>query len=292
LPVIDSARLVTDLAALAHDSMEGRKVGTAGGARARAYLQGRFAALGLDTLASGSLERFTASPDGEGANVIAYIPGTGRPGRVLLLTAHYDHLGVQHGEVYNGADDNASGTAAILAIAGWFRQHPPKHTLVFVALDGEESGLLGAHAFVRDHPVPLDSALLDVNLDMVSRSARKQLFAVGPKRYPGLLPYLASTACAARISLMLGHDQGASPAEDWTDQSDQGAFRQAGVPFIYFGVEDHPDYHQASDEVSRIDPGFYVAATRAITLFVSLVDADPAGAGLPVQASASPATSR
>jgi hypothetical protein len=64
------------------------------------------------------------------------------------------------------------------------------------------------------------------------------------------------------------------------------------VPFIYFGVEDHPDYHQASDEVARIDPGFFVAATRAIALFVSLVDADPAGAGLPVQAAAAPVPSR
>ena len=180
--------------------------------------------------------------------------------------------------VYNGADDNASGTAALLAMAAWFRQHPPANTLMFVALDGEEEGLLGAAAFVRDHPVSPDSILIDINLDMVSRSTKRQLFAVGPKRYPTLVPYLARTACGAPVALMLGHDKGWSGADDWTMQSDQGEFSAVGIPFVYFGVEDHPDYHKPTDDVSRIDPGFFLGSSRAIALFAALVDADPAGA--------------
>ena len=113
---------------------------------------------------------------------------------------------------------------------------------------------------------------------MVSRSANRQLFAVGPKRYPSLVPYLASTACSAQLALMLGHDKGWPDSEDWTMQSDQGVFQEAGIPFTYFGVEDHADYHRPTDDVSRIDPGFFVAATRAIALYVSLVDASPAAA--------------
>ena len=77
---------------------------------------------------------------------------------------------------------------------------------------------------------------------------------------------------------MLGHDKGWSGSEDWTMQSDQGVFHGIGIPFVYFGVEDHPDYHQPTDDVSRIDAGFFAAATRAIALFVVLVDANPAAA--------------
>ncbi len=280
LPAIDSVRLIADVAALADDSMQGRETGTAGGARARVFVLARFRAIGLDTLPAGALERFAApgGKTGEAANVIGFVPGRSRPGRIILVTAHYDHLGVQRGTVYNGADDNASGTAAMMAIAAWFRSNPPANTLMFLALDGEEAGLLGATAFLRDHPVSTDSVLLDINLDMVSRSASGELFAVGPGRYPGLLPYLSVTACSAQVKLMLGHDKGWPGSEDWTLESDQGAFYGIGIPFIYFGVEDHPDYHKPTDDVSRIDRGFFVAAARAIALFVAQVDANPSAA--------------
>lgn len=280
LPPGDSTQLMTDLSVLAADSMEGRETGTPGGARARRYVRERFAAIGLDTLESGALQRFPPprGATGDAANVVGVVPGTSRPGRVILVTAHYDHLGVRKGQVYNGADDNASGTAALLAIAAWFRRHPPASTMMFVALDGEEEGLLGASAFVKARPVNPDSILININLDMVSRSRNNELFAVGPKRYPGLVGYLARTACTAPVALMLGHDEGWASAEDWTSQSDQGVFHAIGIPFVYFGVEDHADYHQPTDDVQRIDPGFFVGSTRAITLFATLLDADPAAA--------------
>lgn len=279
LPTIDSVQLMADVAALADDSMQGRQLGTAGGARARAFVLARFRAIGLDTLPGGALQRFPAPGNaGEGANVIGVVRGGARAGRIILVTAHYDHLGQRNGAVYNGADDNASGVAAMLAIAAWFHDHRPSNTLMFVALDGEEEGLLGATAFVRERVVAADSVLLDVNLDMVSRSATRELFVVGPGRYPVLTPYLARTACSAQLSLMLGHDKGSTGAEDWTLQSDQGAFHGVGIPFVYFGVEDHPDYHKPTDDVSHIDAGFFAAATRAIALFVTQVDANPAAA--------------
>ena len=292
LPGIDSARLMSDVAALADDSMGGRQVGTAGGARARAFVLAQFRVIGLDTLSRGALEGF-AAPGGRveiGANVIGVLRGRSRPGRVILVTAHYDHLGVQGGAIYNGADDNASGTAAMMAIAAWFRANPPQNTMVFVALDGEEEGMLGANAFVRDHAVATDSVLLNINLDMVSRSVNWQLFAVGPGHYPGLLPYLSATACSARVTLMLGHDKGWSGSEDWTMESDQGVFHRAGIPFVYFGVEDHADYHKPTDDVSRVHPGFFTAATRTIALFVAQVDAHP-GAAASARTSAGKAAS-
>src|SRR4030095_5143841 len=113
LPSLDSTQLMSDLAALADDSMQGREMGTTGGARARTYLEARFSAIGLDTLPSGRLERFPPprGVTGTAANVLGLVPGRTRPGRVILVTAHYDHLGTKNGDVYNGADEHASGTA-------------------------------------------------------------------------------------------------------------------------------------------------------------------------------------
>lgn len=279
LPALDSTQLMTDLSVLAADSMEGRRVGTPGGARARRYLRSRFAAIGIDTLPGGMIQPFPVpGTGGEAANVVGFVPGQGRVGRIILVTAHYDHLGVVANAIYNGADDNASGTAALLAMASWFKANPPANTVMFAALDGEEEGLLGADAFVKAGGVNRDSILIDINLDMVSRSEKRQLFAVGPVRFPGLVPYLQRTACSAGVNLMLGHDKGWPATEDWTSQSDQGVFNAAGVPFVYFGVEDHADYHQPTDDVPGIDPGFFVGSARAITLFTSLLDASPSAA--------------
>ena len=252
---------------------------TPGNARARALLVTRMAAIGLDSLPSGRLQRFTA-PGGHanGVNVIGVVRGRAAGGRVIVMTAHYDHLGVRNGAIYNGADDNASGTAALLAMGAWLRQHPPSHTVVLAALDGEEEGLLGASAFVASGVMPTDSMLIDLNMDMVSRSERRELFAVGPGRYPSLRSYLGRAACSASIKLMLGHDKGSPGNEDWTTQSDQGAFAQQGIPFIYFGVEDHPDYHRPTDDVASIDPGFFLGAVEAVAQVMMQVDANPAAA--------------
>ncbi len=279
LPAVDSTQLMRDIATLADDSMEGRGAGTDGGARARLYLLARYAQLGLDSLGSGRVQSF-AMPGGklEGSNIIGIIRGGRRPGQVIVVSAHYDHLGTRNGQVYNGADDNASGVSAMLAAATWFTAHRPDQTLLFVAFDGEEEGDLGSGAFVHAGLIPPDSILMNINLDMVSRSERKRLFAVGAARFPALLPYLEATACGAPVMLVLGHDKGWVASEDWTTQSDQFAFLGIGVPFIYFGVEDHPDYHKPTDDVSRIDPAFFLGATRTVARFVALVDASPAAA--------------
>jgi hypothetical protein len=270
---IDSAQLLTDLSVLAADSMEGRGFGTAGGARARAYLLRRMRSIGLDTFPAGALQEVRARGlQATGANVIGYVRGTSGGRETIVITAHYDHLGVQEGEVYNGADDNASGTAALLALAAWFRAHAPRHHLLFVAMDGEELGLLGARRFVEASPVPLSDIRLNLNFDMVGRNERGELQVVGPGHRPTLLPLVERASCAAEVRLMLGHDTGASRRDDWTSQSDHALFHANDIPFLYFGVEDHPDYHRATDEVERIDAGFFVRATRTLAAVVVAVD--------------------
>src|SRR5690606_29568696 len=137
---IDSATLIRDIGVLAHDSMEGRGAGTPGSARARAFLEGEFARRGLEPVNGSYLHPFTFirrgdSAETEGVNVIGMVRGTTSPDRYIVISAHYDHLGVRDGELYNGADDNASGTAALLALASHFAEHPPRHSLIFADAD-------------------------------------------------------------------------------------------------------------------------------------------------------------
>jgi len=280
---VDSAQLIRDISVLAADSMEGRRTGTPGSERARRYLRARFAEIGLTPFGSGYEQPFTfTGRDGTGyagTNVVGYVRGTEYPDRYVVVTAHYDHLGVRDGEIFNGADDNASGTSALMAIAARLRAEPPRHSVIFAALDAEEGsvvggvGLQGARAFVASPPVPLERILANVNMDMISRNDRNELYAAGTYHYPALLPTVERVAARAPITLLTGHDRpDLPPGDDWTMSSDHGAFHQVGIPFIYFGVEDHPDYHRPTDTVERIQPAFFVRATSTVMDFVGELD--------------------
>jgi Peptidase family M28 len=279
---IDSARLIADLSRLADDSMRGRLTGTPEGAKARAFIAGRFDAAGLGTAGAGRVQPFTFtrrdSTRVEGANVVGVVRGTAMPDRYIVVSAHYDHVGVRApvdgDSIYNGADDNASGTAALLALAEWFAMHPARHSLVFVAFDAEEQGLRGARAFVAAPPVPKEAIVLNVNMDMVSLNAKGELYAAGAAKYPALRASLERVAARAPVKLILGHDTPVPTAQDdWTAQSDQGAFHDAGIPFVYFGVEDHPHYHRPSDELRNVTQSFYVRAVETVRDAIRELDA-------------------
>jgi Zn-dependent M28 family amino/carboxypeptidase len=199
--------------------------------------------------------------------------GRTNPERYIVVTAHFDHVGVRQDQIYNGADDNASGTAALMEIARWFAANPPMHSIIFAALDYEEGGLIGARGFVASPPVPASSIVLNVNMDMVGRNTKNELFAAGTSHYPFLRPYLDSVAARAPITLRFGHDDpNGPPRDDWTSQSDHGAFHRAGIPFVYFGVEDHPDYHQPTDDVERLMPQFFAGAATTVLDAVRTLD--------------------
>jgi Zn-dependent M28 family amino/carboxypeptidase len=276
-PAVDGARLMADVRALAADSMEGRELGQPGGETARRYLVGRIRGLGLDSV-GGLAQAFDAGRRRDvaarGANMVALVRGTVDPATHLVVSAHYDHLGVRRGEVYNGADDNASGVAGLLAIAEHFMRYRPRHSVLLVWFDGEERGLAGAAAFLRQPVVPRAAMAVNVNLDMVGRNEQGRLFAVGPLKRPELAPYVRAAACRTPITLMLGHDRGWSAGEDWTNQSDHGAFDQLGIPFVYLGEEDHADYHRPTDDAERLQPAFFTGAVQAAIALVEALDAD------------------
>ena len=269
---IDASALVEHVRVLAADSMEGRALGTPGNERARQYLVAQFRTLGLRPPDGGYERPFPANEGAtRGVNLVGVVPGTEDPDVYLVVTAHYDHLGVRDGNVFNGADDNASGTAGLIVLAEHFRRHPLRHSLLFAALDGEEGGLRGARAFVSTPPVPLAQIVMNVNLDMVSQSD-SVLYVAGTYHYPFLRAHVEAVTPAPPVVLRLGHDVPGTGSDDWTQASDHGPFHEVGIPFLYFGVEDHPHYHQATDTFETIRPGFFAGAIRTVRQVLERVD--------------------
>jgi Zn-dependent M28 family amino/carboxypeptidase len=268
--------LIDDVRVLADDAMAGRAPGTPGSKMARGYIEDRFAEIGIQPIRDDYEQPFvftTKSEAHEGTNIVGRIEGTARnhAHHVMVVTAHYDHLGVVDGKIFNGADDNASGVATLLAVAQAFADAPPKHDVIFAAVDAEEGGSKGARVLVSDPPVPLSSMVLDVNLDMISKNDRNELYAAGAAHFPWMQPRLEALAKTAPVTLKLGHDTPAwGESQDWTAESDHIAFNEKGIPWVYFGVEDHPEYHTPKDRFSTIPQDFFrrsaatvVAAARA-----------------------------
>jgi Zn-dependent M28 family amino/carboxypeptidase len=283
--LIDSAALLHDLQVLSSDDMEGRQIGTPGGAKARQYLIARFTASGVKPFADNrtsytspftfSVSKGAGVPEVHGVNVIGHIDGTAQPARYLVVSAHYDHLGVRNGQVYNGADDNASGTAALVALATYFSAHRPQHSLIFAAFDGEEAGLRGSRAFVAHPPVDLSSIALNVNMDMIGRDSADRLFAVGTFLNPFLKPFLEHVAASAPVTLLMGHDNpNQKNMEDWTKDSDHWAFLEAKIPAIYLGDEDFAQHHKATDDYETMTYNFFIGAAETALAVVKEFDAN------------------
>ncbi|RIJ34412.1 M28 family peptidase [Pontibacter oryzae] len=273
--LLDASQLLQDVKVLSADSMGGRLSGSEGSKMAQEYIQTRFKQAGLKAFGDDYKQYFKINTQRvqveQATNLVGYIAG--KSGKAIVVTAHYDHVGFDGEEVFNGADDNASGVGALLAAATYFAKHPPKHTIIFAALDGEELGLQGAKAFLGRPPVPQNDILLNVNMDMLSINKKGELYASGAYHYPKLLPYLNQVKPRAGAKLMLGHDRPEQGHDDWTGQSDHAVFHKYKIPYVYFGVEDHPYYHKGTDEFKQINQQFYADAAGLVLDFLKVVDA-------------------
>ena len=269
-------RVLNDVRFLADDLQEGRGIGSAGLERAGAYIKEGFARAGLQT----SFQDFTIPSDAPAVlhtklagsstrNVIAVIPGTSpaRRGEVVIVGAHYDHLGVggfgtldpdSTGRIHNGADDNASGTAALLEIGRALAARKPARTIVLVAFSAEELGTLGSSYYVQHAtPQPIDSLYAMVNLDMVGRLRNGRLSALGAataREFPALLDSLNTPA---RFDLRASGD-GWGP-------SDHAVFFATRRPVLHFFTDLHDDYHRSTDDWEKLN----VSGIAEIARFVA-----------------------
>ena len=198
-------------------------------------------------------------------NVLGYLAGTDKKDEVLVLSAHYDHVGVQYGAVYNGADDDGSGTVSVLALARAFAQakkagHGPRRSILFLACTGEEKGLLGSR-YYAEHPIfPLASTIADLNIDMIGRvdslhqGRAPYLYLIGANRLSAELNAVSEATNQQYNPLALDYTYNApdDPQHLYT-RSDHYNFAKHGVPVIYYTSGLHADYHERTDDVEKID---------------------------------------
>ncbi len=203
-------------------------------------------------------------------NVIGILPGSDPELRdqYVMVSAHMDGLGigpaVDGDSIYNGADDNASGVAALLEIAEAFASlgKRPGRSLVFLTVSGEEKGLLGSSWFVRYPPIPLERVVADLNIDMIGRNWEDTIAVIG-KSYSTLGALIDSVA-AANPSLHITPIDDPWPAERFFWRSDHFNFARKGIPAVFFFSGVHEDYHRPSDEVGKIKVAKAARITRLI----------------------------
>jgi Zn-dependent M28 family amino/carboxypeptidase len=274
--LFDADALLERVRFLSIDSLEGRRTGEKGGLIARDYVVSQFKKNGISPLLSVYTQPFSFEgrrdkKTYEGANVLGLIKGTEHPEKYIVISAHYDHVGVNNGEIYNGADDDASGTSAIIAIAEYLQNNPPKHSVIIAAFDAEEMGLRGAAHFLEANTIPKEQIALDINLDMVGRNDNNELYVVGTNLYKQLQPAITDLELPENFKLSVGHD-GLDGKDNWVSSSDHGPFHRQEIPFLYFGVEDHKDYHKPTDDFEFIQPEFYAKAVAVIISVLERID--------------------
>jgi Zn-dependent M28 family amino/carboxypeptidase len=260
----DSLAIRRDVSYLASDALAGRLTGTPGNDSAAAFIARRYAALGLQPMSAAYLQHFVARPPAhEGVsrslptqNVFALLRGRDDAlrGQYVVVGAHFDHLGTStegaldpdaHGAVRRGADDNASGTAAVLELARLFASNPARRSIIFANFTGEEQGLLGSAYFMEHAPVPVDSIAAMINFDMVGRLRNDKLIVYGVATASELRPLLDSANASMHFAITAQGD-GFGP-------SDQSSFYAKGIPVLHFFTDLHDDYHRASDVAERIN---------------------------------------
>jgi hypothetical protein len=197
-------------------------------------------------------------------NVIGFFPGTDpeKKKEVIVFSAHYDHLGTnEKGETFNGSDDNASGTSALLEIAQAIGQGPrPARSVAFLWVSGEEKGLLGSHWFADHQSLPAGYRVVaDINLDMISRNDPWKV-GVTPSpthgEYNSLVPAAQASCKAEGMEVVFD-------ADDFFHRTDSSSFASKGVPVIFFFAGVHADYHRATDDFDKADTEKAARVARA-----------------------------
>jgi hypothetical protein len=185
-------------------------------------------------------------------NVVAFLEGSDPKlaDEWVVIGAHYDHLGEYHGEgdtVFNGADDNASGTSGMLELAQAFasRADRPKRSILFIGFSGEEKGLLGSRAMLDQELLPIDKVVFMLNLDMIGRNAERPIEVVGDGYSTGIKGAVEAANAGVDLPLEFG-------GADYAGNSDHHPFYAADVPFLFFFTGIHDDYHQLSDHADKL----------------------------------------
>lgn len=289
MKTISASDLKKHLYIVAGDEMQGRNTGEEGQKKAGRYLIDQYKKEGI-SFPKGATDFYQPVPSsymtkpfspklGDSENIWAYIEGTEKPDEVLVISAHYDHVGMKNGEVYNGADDDGSGTVSLLEIAQAFMQakkdgYGPKRSILFLHVTGEEHGLHGSR-YYSDNPLfPIKNTIADLNIDMIGRrdDAHKDngnyVYVIGSDRLSTDLHNINEEANKKYTKLDLDYTfNDVNDPNQFYFRSDHYNFAKKGIPIIFYFNGVHEDYHQPGDDPQKIE--YDLLAKRAQLAFVT-----------------------
>ena len=275
MKTISADDLKKHLYTIAADSMEGRETGSAGQKKAGKYLISQYQQNQV-SFPKGASDFYQAVPASflnkkrnnniaDSENIWAFIEGSEKPEEVIVISAHYDHVGIENGEVYNGADDDGSGTSALLEIAQAFQTakkagHGPKRSILFLHVTGEEHGLLGSRYYSENPLFPLANTVADVNIDMIGRrdalhaDTNNYVYIIGANRLSSELDHISATMNQKYVGLDLDYRfNDPKDPNRFYERSDHYNFAKFGIPSVFFFNGVHADYHKKSDEPNKIE---------------------------------------
>jgi Zn-dependent M28 family amino/carboxypeptidase len=283
--MITAQDLKTMLYVVASDEMEGRETGSKGQKKAGLYMIDQYKNNGV-SFPKGASDYYQHIPAAylnarrnenlsDSENIWAYIEGSEKPDEILVISAHYDHVGIKKGEIYNGADDDGSGTVAVIEIAKAFAKakkdgHGPKRSILFLHVTGEEHGLHGSRYYSENPLFPIANTITDINIDMIGRrdvehaNTNNYVYVIGADRLSSDLHAItvAQNEKYTKLDLDFKFNDPKDP-NHFYERSDHYNFAKNGIPAVFFFNGVHEDYHQKGDEPEKIE---YDALTKRAQL--------------------------
>ncbi|ATC35914.1 M28 family peptidase [Elizabethkingia anophelis] len=284
LKSISAENLKRDLYIIASDEMQGRDTGSPGQKKAGEYMINQYKKNGIghppsmssyyQKVPSEYMSKRKKINDSE--NILAYIEGSEKPNEIIVVSAHYDHVGMNNGEIYNGADDDGSGTVGVMAIAEAFHKakkagHGPKRSILFLHVTGEEKGLFGS-SYYSDNPIfPLANTVANLNIDMIGRvdplhkDNPNFVYVVGSEMLSSQLKEAVEKANKATHNLYLDYkyDDPKDPDRIYY-RSDHYNFAKHNIPIAFFFDGIHEDYHKPTDTPDKIDYPLLMKRTQLV----------------------------
>lgn len=275
LSAINTESLRTNLTYIASDETEGRETGSEGQKKAGKFIIDFYKKNGISfpkgadnyyqkvPAAFLNAKRNENLPDSE--NIWAFIEGSEKPDEIVVLSAHYDHVGIKDGEVYNGADDDGSGTVALMEMAAAFQKaknegNGPKRSILILHVTGEEHGLHGSRYYSENPLFPLKNTVADVNIDMIGRrddfhkDSNNYVYVIGSDYLSTDLFNICESVNQQYIKLAIDYKYNDKKDPNrFYYRSDHYNFAKHNIPSVFLFNGTHADYHKPGDEVSKIE---------------------------------------
>jgi hypothetical protein len=215
---------------------------------------------------------------GKSFNIVAWLEGTDErlKQEYVLFGSHHDHIGAREGKVFNGADDNGSGTVAMLELAQAMQIERPKRSVIFVWHTAEEKGLWGSRYFVEHSPVPVENMSAELNMDMICRNDPGHLYIIGSNKLSSELDTIINAVNDKHIRMNLDYKyEDPQHPDNFFFRSDQYPYIQYGIPSVWYFCGTTEDYHQETDTIERVDFSKMEKVTRFVYLTAMVIGNKP-----------------